>query len=129
MDFQTINIINTQICIFITTYPPSEYNIVNSAKTQCQCQNRLFLANTTEEVVPIKELSDLSLRIYPFASQNKNIGCVNSEYQDLSDSDSKFEYYNAFNVYNYLGYWNENWEMARMSYSRLSQNSKLKTQN
>lgn len=63
----------------------------------------LFLGNVKDSSINYKELSDLSLRIYPKISQEKNIGNVNYQYVDNTGG---YEYYNAKNIYNYLGYWN-----------------------
>ena len=87
-----------------------EYNIVNKAKTQCQCQNMLILSNVEKENIPYKELTDLSLRIYPTINNDVNIGNLDHNYVDLNNIGK--EYYDAVNVYNYTGYWNK--EMYRL---------------
>ena len=87
-----------------------EYNIVNKAKTQCQCQNMLVLGNVDKEEIPYKELEDLTLRFYPTISSDVNIGNLNNNYVDLSGNG--VEYFDAVNVYKYTGYWNK--EMYRL---------------
>ena len=71
-----------------------DYSIISSAKTQCQVQNMLFFGNINKETIEYKELNDLALRIYPTISNDKNIGYLNEEYVDISDSDTKNEYFN-----------------------------------
>lgn len=84
-----------------------DYSIISSAKTQCQVQNMLFFGNINKETIEYKELNDLALRIYPTISNDKNIGYLNEEYVDISDSDTKNEYFNEINCYNYTGYWDK----------------------
>ena len=76
------------------------YNVVDKAKTQTQAGNRLFFANTSKPDINYKELSDLSLKIYP-QTFSKNIGDTGPEYDNFGQ-----EYYNIHNIYHYLGYWN-----------------------
>lgn len=82
------------------------HNIVSKVKAQAQCQNMLFFGNVDKEDIPYKELSDLSLRIYPSVESKNCIGKINEEYKDVSNSENKFEYFNSKNVYNFTGYWN-----------------------
>ena len=81
-----------------------QYNLVESAKSAAQCQNMLFLANVEKVDIPYEELTDLSLRVFPIPVSDINVGCVDYNYQDTSN---KFEYYNVNNIYNRLGYWDE----------------------
>ena len=74
------------------------YNVVDKAKTQTQAGNRLFFANTSKPDINYKELSDLSLKIYP-QTFSKNIGDTGPEYDNFGQ-----EYYNVHNIYHYLGY-------------------------
>lgn len=85
------------------------YNIISSAKTQAQVQNRLFLGNINKVTIPYKELADLSLRIYPSVSTNQSIGYLDENYYDISSSNSenKYEYYNPNNIYYRVGYWED----------------------
>ena len=83
-----------------------QYQLVDSAKSQAQCQNMLFLGNVNKPSLPYQELSDLSLRIIPSISNEKNIGNLDSNYIDRSGR-NLWEYYNVNNIYNYLGYWPE----------------------
>ena len=97
------------------------YYIVNSAETQAQSNNMLFLGNVNTADLHYKDLTDLSLRIIPYVtrtiSKNK-IGLVSqSNYKDFtnlektSDHEKKHlwsgEYYNTKNIYYNTGYWNE----------------------
>lgn len=84
----------------------SQYQLVDSAKAQAQAQNILFLGNVNKPSLPYQELSDLSLRIIPSISNEKNIGNLDSNYIDRSGR-NLWEYYNVNNIYNYLGYWPE----------------------
>lgn len=81
-----------------------QYNIVSNAKAQTECQNMLFLGNVSHENIEYKELSDLSLRFCPKINRDISIGNVDHNYNDVT---GKYEYYNVHNIYNYLGYWND----------------------
>lgn len=78
------------------------YNIVESAKAQTQCQNMLFLGNVNNPNLEYKELADLSLHFLPHLNVSNSIGFVDQNYRDDSGG---YEYYNADNIYNRLGYW------------------------
>ena len=80
------------------------YNVVDNAKAQTTCQNMLFLGNVNNPSIEYKELSDLSLYFLSEINDSNNIGLVNEEYKDTSGN---YEYYNVFNIYNKLGYWND----------------------
>lgn len=80
------------------------YNVVNSAVAQATCQNMLFLGNVTNPEIEYKELTDLSLHFLAELNTTNNIGRVNEDYKDPS---GQFEYYNVMNIYNKLGYWND----------------------
>lgn len=86
-----------------------QYNIVDRVKTQAQVQNMLFLGNIDKPTIPHKDLEDLSLRIYPTVSNDKNIGFLNQNYNPITlpNQLDDYEYYNTVNVYKYTGYWNK----------------------
>ena len=101
----------------ITGYEPIEaitrdkinlqYNIIDRNKSAAQTQNRLFLANIHKTTLPFLELKDLSCRILPKPNQiaGLNIGFLNTDYS--SRTLGECAYYNASNIYNYTGYWDE----------------------
>lgn len=91
-----------------------QYNIVDAVKSQTQVQNMLMFANVDKPTIPYKELTDLSLRIFPTVSNENNIGYLDHEYKpvELEDAIRKAEYYDATNVYKFTGYWNK--EMYRI---------------
>lgn len=70
----------------------SQYFLASTAKTQCQCQNRLFLGNLSRPEIPYKELRDLALRFCPTIRHDYSIGYVDENYKDSSGN---YEYYNA----------------------------------
>lgn len=80
------------------------YNVVNSAAAQTTCQNMLFLGNVANPDIEYKELTDLSLHFLPELNVENNIGRVDKDYKDES---GQYEYYNVMNIYNRLGYWND----------------------
>lgn len=83
------------------------YNVVNSAVAQTTCQNMLFLGNVANPDIPYKELTDLSLHFLPELNVENNIGRVDKDYKDNSGVAQPYEYYNVMNIYNRLGYWND----------------------
>lgn len=87
------------------------YTILSSAKTGVFCQNRLFLGNLSSNIDNYKDLSDISLRMFPYYVKHKSsdlIGNVNTRtYLDQTNINSNYEYYNVDNIYNHVGYWNE----------------------
>jgi hypothetical protein len=91
-----------------------QYNIVDRVKTQVQIQNMLFFGNVDKPTIPYKELTDLSLRVYPSVSNDVNIGYLDQDYKpvDIDDAIRKSEYYDMGNVYNFTGFWNK--EMYRL---------------
>lgn len=84
-----------------------EYTQVKSVKTEAQCQNMLFFGNVSKVATPYKELSDLALRFLPRVTQNVNIGNLNAEYNETGATNTRYEYYNAKNIYSYLGLWDK----------------------
>lgn len=85
----------------------AQYFMIDQAKTQAQCQNMLFLGNIHKPDINYVDLKDISLRILPTLNVTlaKNlIGEIDNNY---NDSTNNYEYYNVNNIYNYVGYWNE----------------------
>lgn len=88
-----------------------KYFIATTVKTQAQCQNRLYFGNVQQSTPDHKQLKQLSLRIYPeYSNTDKTqlIGNLDGTYVDYStQAKYKYQYYNVFNIYNYVGYWPE----------------------
>lgn len=87
-----------------------QYSIIDKAKSQTVCQNMLFLGNSCKPDVMYKDLSDISLRLLPYLIESDSerfIGKTSYDYSDLSDQSYSHEYYNTLNIYNKVGYWNE----------------------
>jgi hypothetical protein len=87
-----------------------KYFIANRAKTQAVCANRLFLGNLDNPKVNHEDLTDLSLRMLPYYKANVAsglIGELDHNYNDIGNSKQGFEYYNVKNIYDKVGYWNE----------------------
>ena len=80
------------------------YNVVDNAAAQATCQNMLFLGNVSNPDIEYKELTDLSLHFLAELNTSNNIGRVDKDYKDNS---GLYEYYNVLNIYNKLGYWND----------------------
>jgi hypothetical protein len=87
-----------------------QYSIIDKAKSQTVCQNMLFLGNSCKPDMVYKDLSDISLRLLPYLIESDSerfIGKTSYDYSDLSDQSYSHEYYNTLNIYNKVGYWNE----------------------
>lgn len=82
-----------------------KYHVYDAVATSTQIQNRLFFGNVKEHAPKHDKLATCALNISVKCVQNDsaNIGYVDSNYQ--SSSIEKAEYYNAKNIYNFLGYW------------------------
>ena len=83
------------------------YNVVDKVVSQATCQNRLFLGNVSNPDIEYKELTDLSLYFLPELNTSNNIGRVDENYKDTTNISQPYEYYNVMNIYNKLGYWND----------------------
>lgn len=87
-----------------------QYSIIDKAKSQTVCQNMLFLGNSCKPDMMYKDLSDIGLRLLPYLIESDSerfIGKTSYDYSDLSDQSYSHEYYNTLNIYNKVGYWNE----------------------
>jgi hypothetical protein len=87
-----------------------QYSIIDKAKSQTVCQNMLFLGNSCKPDMMYKDLSDISLRLLPYLIESDSerfIGKTSYDYSDLSYQSYSHEYYNTLNIYNKVGYWNE----------------------
>ena len=81
-----------------------DFFMASSAKTQASCQNMLFLGNVHKYTPDYETLSKLSLNFVPYykvESEEQALGSV------LDESYSEGGYYNVQNIYNKIGYWNE----------------------
>ena len=79
------------------------FAVVDAAKAQAQCQNMLFLGNVHKPEIPYEELSDLSLHFCPYLN-NKDYDCKMD--QTYSITTSSMGYTDPEYIYNYVGYWN-----------------------
>lgn len=79
------------------------FAVVDAAKAQAQCQNMLFLGNVHKPEIPYEELSDLSLHFCPYLN-NKDYDCRMD--QTYSITTSSMGYTDPEYIYNYVGYWN-----------------------
>jgi hypothetical protein len=78
--------------------------MASSAKTQTTCQNMLFLGNVKKYTPDYETLSKLSLGFVPYydvESEEAALGSV------LDETYSSGGYYDVKNIYNKVGYWNE----------------------
>jgi hypothetical protein len=64
----------------------------------------LFFGNIVKNMDNYKELADCALRIIPSINDSVKLSYVNNKY---SDSNGDYGYYNVQNMYNYTGYFNE----------------------
>ena len=79
------------------------YELVDAAKAQAQNQNMLFLGNVHKCDIPYDKLTNLSLFFLPLLN-TKVYQCDIDENYILSSGDG---YYSSEFIYNYTGYWNE----------------------
>jgi len=78
--------------------------MASSAKTQATCQNMLFLGNIHKYTPDYETLSKLSLNFVPYYKVEKEEAALGSV---LDETYSSGGYYNVQNIYNKVGYWNE----------------------
>jgi len=71
-----------------------------SVLTQAQCKNMLFFGNIVKNTDNYRELQDCALRITPRIFRS-TIDLINDDYSN------KGGYYSAFNMYNKVGYMNQ----------------------
>ena len=81
-----------------------EYIPINAAKAQAQQQNMLFLGNISSSTADYKALQEIAYKVKVTLKQSENnIGWVKADYKSNNGS----EYYDPKNIYNFLGYWPE----------------------
>ena len=128
--FNKISINSSEITLIINGNEQTEDldpNILNisrfnpkSVLTQAQCKNILFFGNIVKNVDNYKELTDCALRIIPSIDNSVTLNYVNKDYIDPKND---FGYYNSKNIYNYTGYFNQ--EYYRFGVVFIYQNGQL----
>lgn len=94
--------------------------LASAAKTQEVCQNMLFLGNVQKYTPDYETLAKLSLGFVPFyevKSEQEELGSV------LTESYASGGYYDVNNIYNKVGYWNE--ELYRFGIVYIMSNGSL----
>lgn len=101
----TINITGNEKMELIPVEELSQnFFMASSAKTQATCQNMLFLGNIHKYTPDYETLSKLSLNFVPYYKVEKEEAALGSV---LDETYSSGGYYNVQNIYNKVGYWNE----------------------
>lgn len=97
----------------------TEYIVANTAKTEAQCANMLFLGNIETQNFNHTQLTYLSQYIIPYGYRErvverigevslKDYGSITSKNgYTLKDGGFPMQYYNTKNIYYNVGYWNE----------------------
>ena len=80
----------------------TEFADIQSAKTSAINSNILFLGNISSYQQNMKDLQQIAWMITPSFINDKKVGEINKDY-DFSEGAQG--YYNVKNVYNYTGYW------------------------
>ena len=87
-----------------------QYFIASAAKTQAQCQNRLFQGNLTKPKLDYQDLADCALRILPCVEQHQSkslIGDFGESFINTGEAgEYNYMYYNPKNIYEHVGYYN-----------------------
>ena len=81
-----------------------DFFIPATAKAQAICQNMLFLGNVNRQVPNYELFSKLSLGFVPYYKVESEENALGSK---LDYNYKKDGYYNVQNIYNKVGYWNE----------------------
>lgn len=84
----------------------NDYQIASKVETQASCQNMLFFGNISKRDINFKELTDISLRIYPILDNNESYEVSNKISEDYEPrSEYEKSYYNSQYIYEKTGYW------------------------
>ena len=97
-----------------------DFFLASAAKTQEICQNMLFLGNVKKFTPDYETLSRLSLGFVPFYESKSEEDALGSQ---LDETYVKGGYYDIQNIYNKVGYWNE--EIYRFGVVYIMQNGSL----
>ena len=81
-----------------------DFFLASAAKTQAICQNMLFLGNVQKYTPPYEKLAKLSLGFLPYYESVDEATALGT-YLDYGYNPGG--YYNTYNIYNKVGYWNE----------------------
>ena len=81
-----------------------DFFLASASKTQAICQNMLFLGNVQKYTPPYERLAKLSLGFCPYYESTPEQEALGTT---LDYTYSSGGYYNAYNIYNRVGYWNE----------------------
>lgn len=81
-----------------------DFFLSSAAKTQAICQNMLFLGNVQKYTPSYERLAKLSLGFCPYYESETEDSALGTT---LDYSYSSGGYYNAYNIYSKVGYWNE----------------------
>ena len=86
-----------------------QYFIASAAKTQAQCQNRLFQGNLTKPKLDYQDLADCALRMLPYYNAHdmeSTIGNFGDAFQNTGSAGANnYMYYNPQNIYGRVGYY------------------------
>lgn len=97
-----------------------DFFLASAAKTQEVCQNMLFLGNVKKYTPDYETLAKISLGFVPYyrvKSEQEELGCT------LTESYAEGGYYDVQNIYNKVGYWNE--ELYRFGVVYIMSNGSL----
>jgi hypothetical protein len=81
-----------------------DFFMASASKTQAICQNMLFLGNVQKYTPPYETLAKISLGFCPYYKSEEEQTALGSS---LDYSYASGGYYNTYNIYNKVGYWNE----------------------
>ena len=81
-----------------------DFFLASAAKTQAICQNMLFLGNVQKYTPPYERLAKLSLGFLPYYESEDEATVLGAS---LDYNYNSGGYYNTYNIYNKVGYWNE----------------------
>ena len=81
-----------------------DFFLASAAKTQAICQNMLFLGNVQKYTPPYERLAKLSLGFLPYYESVDEATALGTS---LDYGYGSGGYYNTYNIYNKVGYWNE----------------------
>lgn len=84
-----------------------QYTQFDAVNTLENCQNISFAGNVTKKYNLYRQLERLSLFITPELINEESIGNLSNNYEERTDHNKGYEYYNVNNIYYKLGYWDQ----------------------